>query len=81
MRPSSLSSLPEPLDVFLPRAVQEFRLAPLPLDVAEAMLAAKLPPHHKDPFDRMLVCQAMAHNLTILTPDRQIQQYGVPCLW
>lgn len=73
--------LPAPLDVFLPESIRQFKLTPLPLAVETAMLAASLPPHHKDPFDRMLVCQAMAHGLTILTPDRLIQQYGVPCLW
>lgn len=73
--------LPDSPEVFLPKAIQEFRLTPLPLQVAEAVLVAKLPAHHRDPFDRMLLCQAMAHNLTILTPDRLIRQYGVPCLW
>ena len=72
---------PDSLDLFIPRAIRQFKLNPLPLDVATAILVAKLPPHHKDPFDRMLVCQAMAHKLTILTPDRLIRQYGVPCLW
>ena len=63
------------------QAVRDLKLEPLNLDIAAALLVSTLPQHHKDPFDRMLVCQAMAHNLTILTPDRLIQQYGVPCLW
>lgn len=42
---------------------------------------AKLPPIHKDPFDRMLVCQAIGRGLTILTPDPHIRQYPVPTIW
>lgn len=40
-----------------------------------------LPPLHKDPFDRLLVSQAIADGLTILTPDPLIQQYPVPTEW
>jgi PIN domain nuclease of toxin-antitoxin system len=72
---------PEPASVFIPRAIEDLALEPLPLEMGAAILAATLPPHHKDPFDRMLVCQAMHHNLTILTPDNAIRQYGVACLW
>jgi predicted nucleic acid-binding protein len=41
----------------------------------------KLPSHHRDPFDRMLICQAMAHGLTLLTPDSQIAKYSVSVIW
>jgi PIN domain nuclease of toxin-antitoxin system len=41
----------------------------------------QLPDYHKDPFDRMLICQAMAQDLTILTNDAFIQQYPVKTLW
>jgi PIN domain nuclease of toxin-antitoxin system len=42
---------------------------------------AKLPAYHRDPFDRMLVCQAIAHGLTILTPDEAVGRYPVPTIW
>jgi PIN domain nuclease of toxin-antitoxin system len=42
--------------------------------------AAKLPRHHADPFDRLLVAQAELEGLTILTHDRQVAPYGVPTL-
>lgn len=73
--------LPKPPKEFIPWAMQELNLLPLPVEIEAALLEETLPPHHKDPFDRMLICQAMHHNLTILTPDRLIQQYGVACLW
>jgi len=40
-----------------------------------------LPRIHKDPFDRLLIAQALHENLTIITSDEQIQRYDVPTLW
>ncbi|MBI2989437.1 MAG: hypothetical protein HYY45_21975 [Deltaproteobacteria bacterium] len=42
---------------------------------------ARLPSLHKDPFDRMLICQAIVHGLVILTPDQMIYQYPVKTIW
>jgi PIN domain nuclease of toxin-antitoxin system len=72
---------PEPPGVFIPKARREYRISSLPLVEQAALMVQSLPPRHRDPFDRMLVCQAMFHNLTILTPDPLIHQYGVECLW
>jgi PIN domain nuclease of toxin-antitoxin system len=46
-----------------------------------AIIAARLPPYHGDPFDRMLIAQAQRENLTIVTNDRRIAAYDVPVLW
>jgi PIN domain nuclease of toxin-antitoxin system len=43
--------------------------------------AANLPPHHRDPFDRMLVAQARAEGLTLVTHDRLLESYDVEILW
>ena len=43
--------------------------------------AGRLPPHHRDPFDRMLVAQAMEEKLTLVTADKQLGPYNVPFLW
>jgi PIN domain nuclease of toxin-antitoxin system len=53
------------------------------LDVtfAHAMLAGTLPPHHSDPFDRMLVAQAQSENLTLVTGDARLAAYDVTVLW
>lgn len=40
-----------------------------------------LPLHHRDPFDRMLICQAFVENLTLITGDRRMAPYGVPIIW
>jgi PIN domain nuclease of toxin-antitoxin system len=41
----------------------------------------RLPVLHRDPFDRMLVCQAIVHGLVILTPDSLVNQYPVRTMW
>jgi len=54
---------------------------PLPITLAHAESAAGLPPHHADPFDRMLVAQCRGEGLTLVTHDRRIEPYGVDVLW
>ena len=53
----------------------------LSLDSDAVMLLSRLPDAHSDPFDRMLICQALARGLTIITPDPLIHSYRVPVLW
>lgn len=48
---------------------------------SHAERAAGLPPHHRDPFDRMLVAQAQAEGLTLVTHDRLLQTYDVEIFW
>ena len=50
-------------------------------DCNDAEAAATLPPHHKDPMDRMLIASAMRRNLAIITCDRAFAAYGVATLW
>ncbi|MDX6519550.1 MAG: hypothetical protein QOF08_155 [Gaiellales bacterium] len=52
----------------------------LPIGIEHALVAATLPNHHNDPFDRMLVAQAQIERMTIVTRDRRIQQYDIPVL-
>ncbi|MGI8508963.1 MAG: type II toxin-antitoxin system VapC family toxin [Gemmatimonadaceae bacterium] len=52
----------------------------LPVTVRHAHVAAKLPLYHRDPFDRMLVAQAIVEGCTLVTADRHLAQYGVPIL-
>ena len=54
---------------------------PLPIQVSHALHVYGLPPHHRDPFDRMLVAQSQLESLPIMTPDEQIARYGVPTIW
>lgn len=54
---------------------------PLPLEEEATLYLPALPEYHKDPFDRMLICQAIVHGMVILTPDDLITQYPVRSIW
>jgi PIN domain nuclease of toxin-antitoxin system len=53
----------------------------LPVSPDHADMAGGLPPHHRDPFDRMLVAQALADGLSIVSIDPQLDAYGITRLW
>jgi PIN domain nuclease of toxin-antitoxin system len=53
----------------------------LDLEVHHVLVGRTLPLTHHDPFDRILICQALAEGLTVLTPDHNIRQYPVPTEW
>jgi PIN domain nuclease of toxin-antitoxin system len=67
------------------RFVREHReiagFAPLPIDEESALHVSRLPALHRDPFDRILVSQAIVHGLTILTPDPLVTQYPARTTW
>ena len=67
--------LPEPPESYLPTQRQRHQIASLSLDEASVSQLAKLPAIHRDPFDRMLVCQALENDLTIITVDEMLQSY------
>lgn len=52
----------------------------LPIELDDTLAAAKLPHHHGDPFDRMIVAQALTRGLTLVTSDRRLADYEVPIL-
>ena len=53
----------------------------LPVRSSDGLRAGALPPHHADPFDRMLIAQAQGEGLTLVTSDTRIAAYDVPILW
>ncbi|MGH9408484.1 MAG: type II toxin-antitoxin system VapC family toxin [Vicinamibacterales bacterium] len=73
--------LPTPLPEFVRTLRSRFEFKTLPIDEESALHVAKLPPLHADPFDRMLVAQAIVHGLTIVTPDPAVTQYPARTLW
>jgi PIN domain nuclease of toxin-antitoxin system len=67
-----------------PELLDAVRAAGLPflrIDEHHAKLAGELPLVHRDPFDRMIVAQAMIEGLTVVTSDGEIPRYGVPVVW
>ncbi|MDQ3662720.1 MAG: type II toxin-antitoxin system VapC family toxin [Actinomycetota bacterium] len=74
----ALGKLDAPND--LENQVEVNRFEALPITISHAYSAGALPRHHDDPFDRMLVAQALAEGLTIVTRDSRLSRYGVPTL-
>ena len=73
--------LPAPAGRFVPEQLAEDGIDPLPIQHAHALRVADLPPHHSDPFDRLLVAQAQLERCTFLTADAQILDYDVDVVW
>jgi PIN domain nuclease of toxin-antitoxin system len=73
--------LPDTLDRFLVEQRERHGIAALPLNERAVLHLHKLPLLHRDPFDRMLICQAIEHDCVLLTPDPLIAQYPVRTRW
>jgi len=74
----ALGKLSAPDD--LERQVKESGFSSLPISIEHALAAGRLPRHHDDPFDRMLIAQAFAEGLTIVTHDKRFADYNAPTL-
>ena len=74
----ALGKLSAPDD--LEQQAEESGFSPLPITIAHALAAGRLPRHHDDPFDRMLIAQAFAEGLTIVTHDKRFADYKAPTL-
>ena len=79
---AKLGKLPVPPNIaeWLPAQLLTNRLTPLSITVAHAASVEHLPAHHADPFDRLLIAQARAENLTLVTGDPQFERYEVRLL-
>ena len=80
---NSIGKLPLPslAEEFIYSQRLKHEIDTLPLTEKAVFHLNKLPNHHKDPFDRMLICQAIENDLTILTNDSLIVQYPVNTVW
>jgi PIN domain nuclease of toxin-antitoxin system len=74
----ALGKLAAPDD--LEHQVQAGGFVPLPISIGHGIAAGQLARHHEDPFDRMLIAQAFAEGLTIVTRDKRFDDYGVALL-
>lgn len=73
--------LPEDPITLVPRMRTMHHIDPLPLSEDSALLVSRLPWHHQDPFDRMLICQAMNEQMAMITIDRSIRKYPIQVVW
>ena len=70
-----------PLPEGLPRRLQRAGVAVIALSLDHALAAAGLPGPHRDPWDRIMMAQALAEGLQVVTIDRVFSDYGVPVIW
>ena len=79
----ALGKLPMPsaIERFILDQRERHGIAALPLNERAVLHLHKLPLLHRDPFDRMLICQAIEHDCLLLTPDPLITQYPVRTRW
>lgn len=73
--------LPDSPERFVPAEREAHAIAALPIDEESALHLSRLPALHRDPFDRLLVSQAIVHGLAILTPDPLVSQYPSRTIW
>lgn len=74
-------TLSQPFRPWMDKALVDLRVTILPITVAYADAHAALPHHHGDPFDRMLIAQAIAEGFAVVSADRQFDAYGVSRIW
>jgi PIN domain nuclease of toxin-antitoxin system len=73
--------LPKNYDELFPQSVSDSGLSLLLIQPAHLAAVSRLPLHHRDPFDRLLVAQAMVEGLTLVSLDKHLTAYGAPVLW
>jgi PIN domain nuclease of toxin-antitoxin system len=76
-RDSDLGRLPLDLE----RALTGLGFTWLPVTASHASMAGRLPRHHGDPFDRILIAQALAEGMPLLSADRNLPAYGAEVIW
>ena len=73
--------LPKPPAEYLPERIAHYGYDALRVEVGHALQAGRLPAHHSDPFDRLLIAQALVERLPILSADPHFARYGVEVIW
>ena len=76
-----LGKLPAGIPEDLPSALRDARIRTQQLSLEHTIAAGQLPGPHRDPWDRMIMAQAMAGGLTVVTMDSVFRDYGVPVCW
>ena len=72
--------LPSSPELYLPSQRRRHLIRSLSVDERSVSELIKLPPHHRDPFDRLLICQATANNMVLATVDDEMRNYSVSLL-
>ena len=70
-----------PPEEYVPEQRRLHRIEPLPISEREALQAGNLPNIHRDPFDRLILAQAIVQDMAVVTNDSLMQRYAVPIVW
>ncbi len=73
--------LPDPPRQWWTEQVARWSLVELPLTAHVLLSGSEMPQHHRDPFDRVIIAQALDQSLTVVSPDSNFPRYGVALLW
>jgi PIN domain nuclease of toxin-antitoxin system len=79
--PKQQLQLTDPLDLYIAKWTATYQLKLLPVQSAHALHVVGLPNHHRDPFDRMLIAQALVEGMTLVSGDGKFASYPVKILW
>ena len=74
-------NLGEPSETYIPNAIARTGFELLPISLAHATAVEMLPLHHRDPFDRLLIAQAILDDMPIVSVDLVFDAYGVTRIW
>jgi PIN domain nuclease of toxin-antitoxin system len=70
-----------PYRPWMEKAITDLKLTILPVTVEYADRQVTLPPHHKDPFDRLMIAQALVEGIPVVGADAAFDPYGVSRIW
>ena len=70
-----------PPEEYVPEQRRLHHIEPLPISERDALQVGKLPDIHRDPFDRLILAQAMVQDMAVVTNDSLMRRYAVPTLW
>ncbi len=73
--------IPDPPDRFISEQMHQNAIQGLPIQISHTLHVYHLPPHHQDPFDRILIAQAQLEALTLLSSDRLMGKYKLKVIW
>lgn len=74
-------TLPLPPRTYVPDRMATSGVDGIAVELPHALAAAELPPHHRDPFDRLLVAQSLALDVPLVTADRIFENYEADVIW
>lgn len=74
-------TLPDTYDKFIPQQLKLNDIKILPIDMTHLIVVTTLPFHHRDPFDRLLIAQAMVEKVAIVSIDKIFDRYGIRRIW